>query len=442
MKTFLPAVLREEPQFARLFLGQSLSVLGDRVAFVALPFAVLAVGGSAAEVGLVAAAGLIPMLLFTLVGGVWADRFPRHRIMLASDLVRCLVQGLLAVLLITGTAGIPHLVVLMVVFGTADAFFMPAATGLVPLVVGSDRLREANALRGFVQSASLVLGPAVAGGLVALAGPGGALALDALTFACSAAFLARLRPRAASRTDGGEGAGTAGGAAPKGFLGELRDGWVQVRSRTWVWAGMAAMSVYHVVMLPSVFVLGPVLAGRQWGGAAAWSVVVVAFGAGSVLGDLIAYRLTPARPMAVAAVALAVASCQAAIIGSGGSLALIAVLEGVTGVGVALFFVLWETALQTHVPEAALSRVSSYDHLLSTGLMPLGLVVAGPVSEAFGVRTTLLGMTVVAVPAALALLALPAVRNLPARLPGRLPELADGPRTAGDPGPASAGIAG
>ncbi|MDX3352374.1 MFS transporter [Streptomyces sp. ME01-24h] len=404
----IPGVLRDEPQFARLFIGQSLSVLGDRVSFVAVPFAVLSVGGSASDVGLVTAAALVPMLLFTLVGGVWADRFRRHRIMLLSDLVRFAAQGVIALLLLTGTAEVPHLVLLLLVFGTADAFFMPASTGLLPLVVAPDRLREANALRAFVQSSGLVVGPALAGALTALAGPGGALALDALTFAVSAAFLARLKPRA---TD----PGAARPATAPAFLAELRAGWAQVRGRTWVWSGIAAIAVYHVVVLPSVFVLGPVLAEDEWGGAASWSVVTAAFGVGSVAGDVCAYRLRIKRPMTLAAAALAVASCQAVIIGSGGTVALIAALEAVTGVAVSLFFVLWETALQTHVPEAALSRVSSYDHLMSTGLMPFGLALAGPVSQAFGVRPTLYAMTIIGVPAAVALLCVPAVRRLPAQ---------------------------
>ncbi|MGW3910003.1 MFS transporter [Streptomyces sp. NPDC005070] len=400
-------MLRDEPQFARLFIGQSLSVVGDRVSFIAVPFAVLSVGGSASDVGLLAAASLVPTLLFSLVGGVWADRFPRHRIMLVSDLVRFAVQGLAAVLLLTGVAEVRHLVLLMIVFGTADAFFMPAATGLMPLLVGADRLREANALRGFVQSAGLVVGPAVAGVLVAAAGPGGALAVDALTFAASAAFLTRLTPRDMT-PDTAQ-------AAPGGrFLEELRAGWTQVRSRTWVWSGMAAISVYHVVVLPSVFVLGPILAEREWGGAAGWSIVTAGFGFGSIVGDVCAYRLNIRHPMALAAAALAVGSCQAIIIGSGAPVAVIAVLEAVTGVAVSLFFVIWETALQTHIPEAALSRVSSYDYLLSAGLMPLGLALAGPVSDSLGVRPTLYAMTVIAVPSALALLCVPAVRRLPA----------------------------
>ncbi|GAA1142719.1 MFS family permease [Kitasatospora gansuensis] len=410
MKQLLPAVLREERQFAQLFAGQALSLLGDRVAMVALPFAVLSVGGSAADVGLVGAAGLLPTLLFTLVGGVWADRFRRHRIMLISDLVRFAAQGAVAVLLITGVAEVPHLVVLMAVFGTADAFFMPAATGLLPLVVSPERLREANALRGLVLSSGMVVGPAVAGALVWLAGPGGALALDAVSFAVSAAFLLRLRPRpAVDEVSGGS------------FLEELRDGWRHVRSRTWVWSGMAAMSVYHVVVLPSIFVLGPVLSEQEWGGAAGWSAVTAAFGIGSVAGDLWAYRLRPARPLALAAAALAVASCQALIIGAAPSLAVVAVLEAVTGVAVSLFFVLWETSLQTHIPEQALSRVSSYDNLLSAGLMPLGLLVAGPVAAAVGLRPTLYAMTAIGVPAALLWLCVPAVRRLPDRAEAAAP---------------------
>jgi len=169
-----------------------------------------------------------------------------------------------------------------------------------------------------------------------------------------------------------------------------------------------------------VLVLGPVLAEREWGGAGAWAVVVIAFGLGAIVGDICAYRLKPVRPMAVAAVAMAVASCQALVIGSGAPVWVIAALEAVTGVGVSLFFVLWETLLQVHIPERVLSRVSSYDHLISVALMPLGLVLAGPLSDGLGVRPALFGMTALAVPAALALLALPAVRRLPASPPGGL----------------------
>ncbi|MEV6523787.1 MFS transporter [Longispora sp. NPDC051575] len=402
-----PAVLREERQFALLFAGQAWSSLGDRVTFVALPFAVLSIGGSAADVGWVIAAATVPFLLFTLVGGVWADRLPRHRVMLVSDIVRCGTQVVAAVLLFTGDARVWHLVALMGIFGTADAFFSPAMSGLVPLTVSPERLQEANALRGFVMSAGLVAGPAVAGGLVVVFGPGGALAVDALTFAVSAVYLARLRPRAGTVEEAGD------------FLAELRDGFRAVRTRSWVWSTLTAAAVYHLVVLPSVFVLGPVLAERELGGAKGWAVVVAAFGVGSIVGDVIAMRWRPARPLLVAAAALTVASCQALIIGGAGSLAVIAVLEGVTGVAVALFFTLWETALQTHIPEGSLSRVTSFDLLVTVGSMPVGMALAGPAADAFGLHPTLMVMTLVGVPSALALFAVRGVRRL-----GREPETA------------------
>lgn len=421
MRSLIPAVLREERQFARYFYGQALSMVGDRISFVIMPFAVLSIpGAGAADVGLVSAATLVPFLVFALAGGVWADRLPRQRVMLVSDLVRFVRQALVATLLLTGAAQIWHLVVLMAVFGTADAFFAPAAGGLMPLIVGPERLQEANALRGLVMSTGLVAGPALAGGLIFLVGPGGAIALDALSFAVSAAFLARLTPRAADPADAPQG----------GFFAQLREGFTEVVSRTWVWSTLAVLSVYHVVVLPSVFVLGPVLSAQEFGGAAAWSVVVAAFGVGSIVGDVIAMRVRISRPLVIAAAALAVASCQALIIGAGPTIPVIAALEAVTGVAVALAFTMWETSLQANVPQAALSRVTSYDYLLTAGLMPLGLAVAGPVAQEFGLRPTLYGMTLLGVLAALALLAVPAVRRMRAPEPVAQPVTAPAPVAA------------
>lgn len=402
MRAMIPAVLRHEPQFRLLFLGQAWSMLGDRITFIALPFAVLAIGGGAADVGLVVAAGFVPFACFALLGGVWADRLPRHRVMLASDLVRFVTQAVMAGLLLTGAAEVWQLAVLMVVFGTADAFFAPAFLGLVPAVVSPERLQEANAIRGLTMSVSLVGGPALAGLLVATLGPGGAIAADAGTFALSAAALARLRPAVVER---------AAEAEPT-LLEGLRSGLAEVRSRTWVVAFLGMLCAYHVVVLPSIFVLGPVLAERELGGASSWAIVTAAFGVGSVVGDLLVLRFKPSRPLLVAALAFVVASCQAAIVGSSLSLAGIAALEAVTGVAVSAGFVLWETTLQEQIPEHAISRVSSYDFLVSVGAMPIGLALAGSLERAIGLHELLLVQSAVGVPIALAILAVPAVRGI------------------------------
>lgn len=183
-------------------------------------------------------------------------------------------------------------------------------------------------------------------------------------------------------------------------------------SRAWLWSVLGAMAVYHVIVLPSVFVLGPVLAERELDGASSWAVIVSAFGAGSVIGQLLIYRLPFRRPIRASVMALVIASSQAAIIGSGLGTWGIAALEAVTGVAVSLFFTLWETSLQQQVPPRALSRVSSYDFFASAGLMPIGLILAGPVATAVGLHTTLRLMSAVGVASALACLAVPAVRGL------------------------------
>ncbi|MEA2256036.1 MAG: hypothetical protein QOG35_2081, partial [Solirubrobacteraceae bacterium] len=264
----LPAPLREPGPFRLLFAGQALSVVGDRIAPIALAFAVLGVG-SATDLGLVLAAGGIPFALFSVLGGVVSDRVGRRRVMLASDVVRTLSEGTMAALLITGTAQIWMLAVLSFVYGCAAALFMPALMGLIPQTVsGSDRLKEANALIALARSVANVAGPALAGVIIVAAGPGEAIALDAVTFAVSTVCLAALRLRPVAAVDAGDG------GARDGFLEELRAGWREVRARAWLSWGLGAMGAYHVFVLPAAFVLGPVLALRELDGASSWAAIV------------------------------------------------------------------------------------------------------------------------------------------------------------------------
>jgi MFS family permease len=398
----LPAL--REPAFRNLFAGQALSRLGDRIAPVALAFGVIDSGGSAADLGLVVAAGTIPFALFAIAAGVWGDRIPRRRVMIASDAVRAVVQVVTGVLLITGNAEVWMLAGLAAIYGTGDAFFWPAMNGLLPETIESDRLQEANALLGGAQSASNILGPVIAGVLIAVADPGGAILLDAATFIASIFFLLRIAP-------GTLGTGAQEGEE-EGFLEQLRGGWREVRSRTWVWTGLIALGAYHVIVLPAVFVLGPILSERELNGASDWAIIVAGFGVGSVIGQVLIYRLPFRRPLRASFIGFVIASSQAAIIGSGLPVAAIAALESVTGVAVSIAFTLWETSLQQHIPPRALSRVSSYDFTASVGLMPIGLALAGPISDAIGLHATLRLMSLVGIASALACLAVPAVREL------------------------------
>lgn len=398
----IPAVLREERQFRLLFLGQALSIVGDRVTMIVLPFAVLSIGGSVTDVGLVAAAGTLPFIVLGLVGGVLADRVDRKRILIASDLVRFVVQLTAGLLLVTGHAQVWHLAALTAVFGAADSFFAPAFSGMIPLVVARPHhLQPATALRAMVYSTGSLVGPAIGAALVATVGEGGALLADAGTFAVSVACLVPLRTRVVERGD------------PEPFAVGLRGGWQEVRRRTWVWTFLMAMVVYTVVVLPSIYVLGPVLMRDEYDGATSWAIVTFAFGAGSIVADVLLIRWRPRYALRTAAAALALASCQAVIIGSGTGIAVIAGVEFFAAIGVSMFFTLWETSLQEHIPEATLSRVSSYDFAATVGMMPVGMLVAPPVADAIGIHLTLALMSAAGVVAAVACLCVRAIRDLP-----------------------------
>jgi MFS family permease len=367
---------------------------------VAIAFAVLSIG-NATDLGIVLAASGIPFALFAIAGGVLSDRVGRRRTMIASDVTRTACQAIVAALLLSGRAEVWMLVVLSAIYGASAAIFMPALMGLIPQIVPSERIQEANALLGFTRSVANVGGPALAGLIMAIASPGDVIAVDAVTFAVSAACLAALRPGPAPAEPEGDG-----------FAARLRAGWLEVRARRWLTVGLGAMAAYHVCVLPAVYVLGPVLSERELSGASSWATIVACWGIGTAVGNLLAMRLRLTRPVLAAAVALVGACMQAVIIGSGLGTAGIAALELLAGIASSLFFTLWDTSIQEQVPAHAVSRVSSYDFSVSLGLMPLGMAVAGPIAAAAGLHATLAGLSALGVLAALGWLAVPDVRRV------------------------------
>ena len=404
----LPSVLREEPQYRLLFGSQVLSVLGDRVTSVALPFAVLSVGGDVGDVALTSTAQFLPFVLLAVPAGVWADRWDRKRILISSDVVRLVTQAVAATLLLSGNAEVAHLAVLAAVFGSADAFFAPAFSGLLPTTVSPGNLQPANALRGLSFSLANVAGPVVAGVLIGFAGgPGAALVFDAATFLVSVVLLLPLRSTLVDEV-------AAEDEQPHASFGtSLREGWHEVRSRSWVLGYLGGFAAYHAVVLPAIFVIGPVLMADHYDGARSWAVITALFGIGNILGDVLLLMWRPAYALRVGALMLVGASCQAAIIGSHLPVWGIGLLELLTGICVTGTFTLWETSLGEHIPTRSLSRVSSYDYLSSTGMIPLGNVLVGVLAATLGVYPTLVVMTVVGVAAALVVVSIPAVRHLP-----------------------------
>jgi len=387
--------------FRLLFSGQAISLFGDGMVRVALPFAVLAVGGSASAIGLVLAAQMLPLVACLLAGGVIADRTSPRAVMVAADLARVASQGAIAALLITGAAHVWSLAALAGLTGAATGFFNPASTGLLPAVVAPEDLQRANGLRATAMAGGEIVGPAVAGILVATSGVGWAMAIDAATFAGSAAFLVRLRlPRRLARERAS-------------FFGDLHEGWHAFRARTWVWAFVASVAVVNTLW-GAWSILGPVVADRDLGGAAAWGTVLAAMGVGGLAGSVIAIRTRPRRPLIVATVTVAMASVPLALLAAGAAVAPLALGALLSGGALMLGNTVWESTLQSHVPAESLSRVSAYDWFGSMAFRPLGLAIWGPVAAAIGVSVSLWLAFALLLAAAFAPLAVREIRELPA----------------------------
>ena len=392
----------KERQFRLLWLGQATSTLGDGLVPVALSFAVIGtLNGSATALGVVLAAHTLPLVLLVLVGGVWADRLPRQMVMLVSDLIRCAVQATLAVLLLSGAAQLWHLAVLIAIYGTAEAFFQPAATGLVPATISPGRLQQANALLGLSRSTAFVIGPAIAGVIAATTNPGIVFVVDAATFAVSATSLALLR-LSRTRREG----------VRNSFFADLKGGWTELLAHTWLWVIVVWASTFLCIVIAPFMTLGPVIAKQSLGGAASWGIIAAGWGAGSLGGGLLALRWKPPRPMLVCCVLALMMVPAIALLALRAPAPVIAGAQAIGGIGMGFFGAVWQTTLQQHVREEALSRVSAWDWMGSLAFLPLGLILAGPVSSAIGISTTLWIAAGYLVLSTLAVLLVPSVRNL------------------------------
>ena len=370
------APLRER-EFRLLFTAQAIWLLGSWMTPVALAFAVLEQTDSPTALGIVLAAEAVPMALLVLVGGVWADRLPRARMMIVADLVSFVSQATLAALIIAGRAEIWQMAALAAVGGAADAFHTPAWSGLLPETVPGPMLQQANALRHLESNVTRVAGPLLSGAIVATASAGWAIAADAVSFLLAAAILlgvrvAGERPQVASS-----------------FRYELADGWRAVRSRTWLLAVMLDTAFWMLVVWGPYAVLGPLVCKRDLGGAGSWALISAGYGLGTVGGGLLGLRLAPRRPLLVAIAINAVFVPLLALLAVSAPTLVIAAAAVPAGAATSLYLVLWDTTLQEQVPGETLARVASFERLSVFAPMPLGMALAGPVAAAIGVSTTL-----------------------------------------------------
>ena len=395
----IPLGALQEREFRLFFTGQLVSLLGDAVTPFALAWAVLDLTGSESDLGFVLAAKVAPLVVFLLVGGVFADRLPRRGVMLTADVARMAIQAATAALLLSHTARIWELIVLQAFAGTGTAFFNPASTGLTPMTVSSGRLQEANALRGMSMGLTQFAGPALAGILIVTVGPGYALAIDAASFGVSAFYLARLHlPSHLS-------------LPPQSFARDLLDGWREFVARTWVWLIVVSVSLAN--MMSSVWlVLAAVWIKNGHGGAGAWTAILVVSAIGALVAGVTALRLKPRHPLLLASIVVVPNTSPIILLALKLPWETLVVAALVTGFGNMLFNTLWETTLQQHIPPASLSRVSAYDWFGSLLLDPLGLALAGVLAAGIGMGRTLWIAAAVDLVSVAAMLASPSVRHL------------------------------
>lgn len=355
-----------------------------------------------------------------LVAGVIGDRVSPRVSMLGADVVRTVSMGIAAALLLTGNAEVWQLAVLYGIDGGATAFFNPASNAIVPQIVPRPRLQEANALLELSRSLGRVIGPALAGILLGLGSPGSALAVDAGTFAISAVALVGLRaPRPA------ESAGTS-------FFAELRDGWREFSSRSWLVAVVCGAAAVNAVYFPAIQVLGPIVAEDHLHGSSSWAVIATAMGIGALIGGGIALAIRPRRPLLVSEGAIVLIAIPVVLLALPASTAVIAVGALIGGAVGSLAQILFETAWVQHVPDASRTRVSAYDWFGSLALEPVGLAVVGPLSIAIGTAETLWLSAGVIVVTLAAVYSVPSVRRLEVKLEEPTPPPPPRPLEAGD----------
>jgi MFS family permease len=400
----LPAILEplRHRDFRLLWIGQTSSRLGDSAYSVALPLQVLAIGGNPLQLGIVFSLSAVSRIALLLVGGSVVDRLPRRRVLIATDLAEGAIVTVIAVLGFTSRLQVEHLYLAAILFGASGAFFTPALSAIIPELVPSEILISGNALRGFSRQAGTILGPVLAGVLIALSGPPAAFAFDAATFGVSlvALLLISSRPARAAR----EGSS---------LLAEIREGWSYTFSVPWLWITIFGFALINAAVVGPILIGLPILVVDELhANQSVYGLLVAAIGVGEVIGAVVTAQVGRARSGTVMYLYVFVEGIAVALFATLAPIPLLLVLAGVVGYGVMAFTVLWESALQQHVPRELLGRVTSIDYFGAILIGPITPIAAALLVAAIGAPMLFLWGGLVASALCLAAITLPSIRQL------------------------------
>lgn len=386
--------------FRNLFAARFLTVLGNGIAPIALAFAVLDIGGSVSDLGVVVASRSIFNVLFLLLGGVLADRYSRSRVLVSSSLVAAVSQAIVAWSVLDGSATVIGLALLGALNGAAAGIALPASSALIPQTVPAQKLREANAFLQAGIYGGTVIGASLGGILISYVGPGWGLAIDALGFAAAAPLYSLIR---VTRLDAG--------TSQSNILQDLKEGWKEFASRAWVWAIVVQFTIINAAFSGVMMVLGPVIADASFG-RAHWGMIIASQSVGLIVGSSLALRWRPRRDLFIGVMLMSFCALPIFMLSQ---LAATSWLMGaffMAGVTFGLFGVAWAQSLQTHIPPEKLARVYAYDAVGSFVAIPFGELIAGPLALQYGTSNVLLVSAVAVVIATAGACLVPAIRRL------------------------------
>jgi MFS family permease len=364
--------------FRLLLADRLLAPASFGFSMVGVSFAVLNITGSSADLSYVLAAQIAPTLVFSLIGGVAADRFPPQRVIIAANLAIVAGESTFGLLVLTGRPSLWTMILLEALTGTGMAMFYPASQALLPRLVPGALLQEASSISRLAMNSGQMTGAAAGGLLVAAVGPGWAMTACGIGMTGTVPLMLAVRGTPAPSSAG----------KPAAMLTELREGWTEFRSHTWLWVVVVQFCLIMMAWYAAFQVLGPVVARQHLGGPAAWGAITASDSCGLIAGGLASLRFAPRKPMRF--VVLTGAACAIAPL----SLAMVLPLAAVClasfllGVFIEMMMVQWTVAMARAIPPDKLARVSSYDALGSMMAMPVGALVAGPLAATIGVPAT------------------------------------------------------
>jgi MFS family permease len=394
--------------FRLLFVGRCVSLLGDGAFLVAMAWEAYTLSNAPTALSLLGIAMTVPLISLLLFGGVVSDRHGRRKVMLSADLVRAGLLALLAALAASGTLRLWQMMVIVAVYGGAQAFFDPASDAILPELVPDAQLAEANALEQVVRPLALRLaGPAIGGVLVGVLGLGAAFMADAATFLVSAATLWAMSARASSSP-------FLAGAQLERATVQAREGWTYVREHVWLWGTFASAGIAYLLFMGPAEVLLPFMVKHVLRGSGVQlGLVLGAGGLGSVAAALAMTRSgLPSRSMTFIYVVWTLGTLAIAGYGLASAIWELMLASVAFNLLETAGTIVWATMKQRHVPGQMLGRVSSLDWLISIGLLPVSFALTAPLSAAFGVRATLIGAGVAGAAATLGGLMLPGMRGV------------------------------